>query len=47
MNRRDIDIGLEKTIAIDPAININKILEIDTSVGDRHDKQKTKKTWIA
>jgi len=47
MNRRDIDIGLEKNIGIDPAINIKKGLEIDTGVGDRYDTQKNKKTWIA
>ena len=43
MTQIDIDLGLEEDTGIDPAKNINKGLEKDTGVGDRHDKQKTKK----
>ena len=43
MTQIDIDLGMEKDTSIDSAINIDKGLEIDIGVGNRHNKQKTKK----
>ena len=43
MTQIDIDLILEEDTGIDPAININKGMEKDTGIGDRHDKKKTKK----
>ena len=42
MTQIDIDLGLEKDIGIESAINIYKGLEIDIGMVNRHDKQKTK-----